>query len=179
MGIIMSIAPHDHTHHNHHCHVHSDDSIDGRIRHAKELCQASGGRFTTLREDIYRLILGAGRPLGAYDLINMLQQERIHTPESSTPKKSTNVAPPTVYRSLDFLLQFGLVHQLSSINAYIPCCHPRAEHAAAFLICQKCNRVQELSNPPISQMIEFSQNTLNFAVQKSMIELSGLCHDCQ
>lgn len=176
----MSIAPHDHhTDHNHHCLVHSDESIDRRIREAKELCQALGGRFTALREDIYRLILSADRPLGAYDLINLLQQERLHTNQPNTSKKSTNVAPPTVYRSLDFLLEFGLVHQLNSINAYIPCCHPRAQHAAAFLICQKCNQVQELSNPPVSQMIEFSQSQLNFAVKKSMIELSGLCDDCQ
>lgn len=175
----MSIAPHDHAiSHDHHCLVHSNAGINKRICEAKELCQTLGGRFTALREDIYRLILSAGRPLGAYDLINLLQQERLQNP-AQTSKKSSNVAPPTVYRSLDFLLEFGLVHQLSSINAYIPCCHPRAQHAAAFLICQNCNKVQELSNPPISQMIEFSQSQLNFAVKKSMIELSGLCNDCR
>lgn len=167
----MSDQPHTHSHH---CHVHSDDSIETRIKEAKNLCQAEGGRFTALREDIYRLILKAGKPLGAYDLINILQQERVRTGQ-----KPSNVAPPTVYRSLDFLLEFGLIHQLNSINAYIPCCHPRAEHAAAFLICQNCSKVQELSNPPVSQMIEFSQSTLNFAVKKSMIELSGTCDDCQ
>lgn len=158
---------------NHHCHVHSHGSIDKRLNQAKTLCQEAGGRFTALRENVYRLILSAGRPLGAYDLINMLQQERLNTNQKS------NVAPPTVYRSLDFLLEFGLIHQLNSINAYIPCCHPRQEHAAVFLICQICERVQELSNPPISQMIEFSQSQLDFAVKKSMIELSGTCHDCQ
>lgn len=160
--------------HSHHCHVHGSDSLEHRIQEARTLCQAEGGRFTTLREDIYRLILQAGRPLGAYDLISILQQER-----SRTDQKPTNIAPPTVYRSLDFLLEFGLIHQLNSINAYIPCCHPRSEHIAAFLICQQCASVQELSNLPISQMIEFSQQTLDFTVKKSVIELSGLCHDCK
>lgn len=171
MGNLMSDVTHTHSHH---CHVHSDGSLEERINEAKTLCHVEGGRFTALREDIYRLILSAGRPLGAYDLINILQQQRIQTGQ-----KPSNVAPPTVYRSLDFLLEFGLIHQLNSINAYIPCCHPRAEHAAAFLICQKCSKVQELSNPPVSQMIEFSQQTLDFAVKKSMIELSGICHDCR
>lgn len=158
----------------HSCHVHHDDNIQGRLKQAKKLCQEAGGRFTALREDIYRLILQAGRPLGAYDLMSLLQQERIQTKQ-----KLINVAPPTVYRSLDFLLEFGLIHQLNSINAYIPCCHPRQEHAAVFLICQNCQTVQELSNPPIHQMIEFSQKTLDFSVKKSMIELSGLCHACR
>ena len=29
-------------------------------------------------------------------------------------------APPTVYRTLEFLLEKGLIHRLTSINAYIP-----------------------------------------------------------
>lgn len=162
----------------HHCCVHDHQDINVRLDDAKQLCQAQGGRFTNLREDVYRLILQADKPLGAYDLINALQQIRNQSPKD-TDKTSANIAPPTVYRTLEFLLEFGLIHQLSSINAYIPCCHPRDTHIAGFLICEKCRHVQELSNPPVSQIVEFSQSQAHFQVRKSTIELSGLCQNCQ
>lgn len=166
-----------HSTENHSCHVHTQD-VDERIKHAQILCQQQGGRFTALRQDIYRLILQAGKPLGAYDLISALQQQRNRENQSSHAK-SRNIAPPTVYRSLDFLLSFGLIHQLSSINAYVPCCHPRKAHIAAFLICQSCRQVQELSTLPIDELVSYSQNNAHFIVKKSAIELSGICRACQ
>lgn len=166
----------NHTDHTHHCSVHDHHDIETRLTEARILCERQGGRFTTLRQDIYRLILSAGTPVGAYDLMSALQTHR--QTGDNAPKK-TNIAPPTVYRSLEFLLSHGLIHQLNSINAYIPCCHPRENHAAAFLICQKCNTVEELSNFPVTDMIEHSQKHAQFLVKKSTIELAGICRDCQ
>ena len=125
--------------------------VNERLLAAKEQCRSSGARFTPLRQQIYQLVLEANKPVGAYDLITQLQQMRLAEPEAEsdssnhqantqTPK---NVAPPTVYRSLEFLLSEGLIHQLTSINAYVPCCHPRAQHTAAFLIFAQCQRVKE------------------------------------
>lgn len=162
-----------HAHDAHHCSVHHHHDITTRLDEARQICEHKGSRFTALRQDIYRLILEADKPLGAYDLISALQDTR------KLANKPANIAPPTIYRSLEFLLSHGLVHQLNSINAYVPCCHPRHTHTAAFLICDNCRQVQECSNLPISEMIEFSQTHANFMVKKSTIELSGLCHDCQ
>ena len=58
--------------------------------------------------------------MGAYDLISALQQSRL-----SDANAKTNIAPPTVYRSLEFLLEEGLIHQLSSMNAYVPLLPPQ------------------------------------------------------
>ncbi len=63
-------------------------------------------------------------------------------------------APPTVYRTLDFLLEKGLIHRLTSINAYIPCCHPREGHQAAFLICTDCKSVKEASAQGLLQQLD-------------------------
>lgn len=158
----------------HHCSVHQDD-IDTRLDHAKSLCESLGGRFTALRQEVYRLILTSNKPLGAYDLISQLQEMR----KNALSDKKINVAPPTVYRSLEFLLSFGLIHQLNSINAFIPCCHPRQNHAAAFLICEHCQSVEECSNVPINEMISFSQKDAGFVVKKSVIELLGCCARCR
>ncbi|WP_394212057.1 Fur family transcriptional regulator [Psychrobacter piscatorii] len=168
-----------------------------RLAAAKEHCRLSGARFTPLRQQIYQLVLESDQPVGAYDLITQLQQMRLFEMDDgdtlkasglskqSVEKPSTkkrapkNVAPPTVYRSLEFLLSEGLIHQLTSINAYVPCCHPRAQHTAAFLICDQCQRVQECSSLPVQEMMSFAEQDVGFTVERSVIELSGRCQVCQ
>ncbi|MDN3442579.1 Fur family transcriptional regulator [Psychrobacter sp. APC 3279] len=161
--------------------------ITERLNAAKEQCRLNGSRFTALRQQIYQLILEANKPIGAYDLIAQLQSMRLsdtdshdETQKQSGKKQTTkNVAPPTVYRSLEFLLSEGLIHQLTSINAYVPCCHPRAQHTAAFLICGQCQRVQECSSLPVQEIMGFAEQDVGFVVERSVIELSGRCQACQ
>lgn len=163
-------------------HFTAHDVID-RLTAAKEQCRVSGARFTPLRQQIYQLVLAANKPVGAYDLITQLQQIRLSEPDTQdsalTNQTPKNVAPPTVYRSLEFLLSEGLIHQLTSINAYVPCCHPRAQHTAAFLICDQCQRVQECSSLPVQEMMSFAEQDVGFIVARSVIELSGRCQSCQ
>ncbi|WP_250163276.1 Fur family transcriptional regulator [Psychrobacter sp. WY6] len=175
--------------------------VTERLMAAKEQCRLNGARFTPLRQQIYQLVLAANKPIGAYDLITQLQQMRLSEPNnndssealnsqqhpmkasskalSSKKQSPKNVAPPTVYRSLEFLLSEGLIHQLTSINAYVPCCHPRAQHTAAFLICGQCQRVQECSSVPVQEMMSFAEQDVGFIVERSVIELSGRCQACQ
>ncbi|WP_201576962.1 transcriptional repressor [Psychrobacter sp. H8-1] len=151
-----------------------------RLEAAKEQSRLREVRFTPLRQQIYTLVLQANKPVGAYDLITQLQQIRLEsTDESANKQTQKNVAPPTVYRSLEFLLSEGLIHQLTSLNAYVPCCHPRAQHTAAFLICQHCQRVQECSSLPVQEMMSFAEQDIGFVVDHSVIELSGRCQNCQ
>ncbi|UNU72698.1 transcriptional repressor [Moraxella nasovis] len=159
--------------HSHHHNVHTHNVAE-RLLEAKLVCQNRGVRFTPLREEVYELILQAEKPIGAYELIDALQEKR----RQENPD-SKRIAPPTIYRSLDFLLEEGLIHQLSSISAYVPCCHPRSQHAAAFLICQECHSVEECSNLPVSGIMNFATNDASFVVNHAMIELKGICRDCQ
>lgn len=154
------------------------DEITARLAAAIKQCHARGVRFTPLRQQIYALVLQANKPLGAYDLITQLQQARL-SDSADMSAGAKNVAPPTVYRSLEFLLTEGLIHQLTSINAYVPCCHPRAQHTAAFLICDNCQRVQECSSLPVQEMMSFAEQDMGFMVARSVIELSGRCQACQ
>lgn len=151
--------------------------VKKRLAAAIEQSRVRGVRFTPLRQQIYELVLQANKPVGAYDLITQLQQARLVTAHDNGNTK--NVAPPTVYRSLEFLLSEGLIHQLTSINAFVPCCHPRAKHVAAFLICEQCQRVQECSSLPIQEMLSFAEHDMGFRVSHSVIELSGRCQVCQ
>ena len=144
------------------------EQIEAQIAQIKQDCQAQGLRFTALREQVYRLILLAAQPIGAYELLDLLQ--------SASEKV---VAPPTVYRSLDFLLRHGLVHQLNSSKAFFACSQPTDRHVAAFLVCRCCGEVQEFSHPSIQTMLTEVEQSTNFATQSSIIELSGVCQRCQ
>lgn len=166
---------HDHACHcDHHHNVHAHLDPKQRMLEAKAHCEARGVRFTPLREEVYALILASDKPLGAYDLISALQNSR-----HSSGAKNKNIAPPTIYRSLEFLLAEGLIHQLSSMNAYVPCCHPRSAHVAAFLICQKCHSVEECSNVPVDGLTEFAKHDANFEIERAVIELQGVCRACR
>ena len=154
------------------------DEVAARLTSAKYQCSTRGVRFTPLRQQVYTLVLQANKPVGAYDLITQLQQARLLDNDDDTAN-TKNIAPPTVYRSLEFLLNEGLIHQLTSINAYVPCCHPRDRHTAAFLICDQCQRVQECSSLPVQEVMSFAEKDVGFMVSRSVIELSGRCKTCQ
>ena len=138
-------------------------------------------RFTPLRQQIYQLVLEANQPVGAYDLITQLQQMRLVAPDGvdDASAQKTTKRGTTHGISQQVFTGEGLIHQLTSINAYVPRCHPRAQHMAAFLICAQCQRVQECSSVPVQEMMSFAEKDVGFVVERSVIELSGRCQACQ
>ena len=162
----MSLCSHEH--HNALHGVHDHHNIATRLAEAESLCATTGARLTPLRKEVLELILNASGPMGAYDLLAKIKSE------SDRP-----AAPPTVYRTLDFLLEKGLIHRLTSINAYIPCCHPREGHQAAFLICTECKNVKEVSAQGLLKQLDELSASDQFTAHHSIIEISGICQQCR
>lgn len=156
-----------HEHHDTLHGVHDHHDTEARLVEAEQLCLLAGSRLTPLRKEVLELILNSTGPVGAYDLLSKLKSA------SERP-----AAPPTVYRTLDFLLGKGLIHRLTSINAYIPCCHPRAGHQAAFLICTQCHIVKEASAQGLIQQLDQLAASDHFNAHHSIIEISGICQQC-
>lgn len=150
------------SHHNHgHC-------ISDALSSARQLCDERGVRLTSLREQVLGLVWQSHKPLGAYTLMDMLAQ-------ASTRR----VAPPTVYRALDFLLEEGLIHRINSLNAFIGCPSPTQKHQNHFLICQNCSVAVELDNASLNQNIIAAATAAGFSVTGHSIEINGLCPSCQ
>lgn len=156
-----------HEHHDTLHGVHDHPNVQARLEEAEAICVTSGARLTPLRKEVLELILNATGPVGAYDLLAKLKGS------SERP-----AAPPTVYRTLDFLLEKGFIHRLTSINAYIPCCHPREGHQAAFLICNECHAVTEASATGLLQQLNKLADSDHFKAHHSIIEISGICQQC-
>jgi Fur family transcriptional regulator, zinc uptake regulator len=157
-----------HEHHDTLHGVHDHPNVEARLAEAENICDLAGARLTPLRKEVLALILNASGPMGAYDLLAKIKSA------SDRP-----AAPPTVYRTLDFLLEKGFIHRLTSINAYIPCCHPREGHQAAFLICTQCKAVKEASAHGLFQQLQQLSEADQFTAQHSIIEISGICQQCR
>ena len=133
---------------------------------ADKICREQRLRLTPLRRRVLELIWLGHRPVGAYQLLEMLHDEG-------------SAAPPTIYRALDFLLQHGLIHRISSMNAYIGCSHAGRPHVGQFLICDNCHSLAELDDPEVIRSIEDSARRAGFIVHEQVIEINGLCPRCR
>jgi Fur family zinc uptake transcriptional regulator len=142
------------------------------IRHAKALCENRRVRLTPRRLQVLTLLTQSHQPMGAYEILDCLNQQV----NEADAAKSQLIAPPIVYRALEFLLAEGLVHRIESKNAFISCDHPGHQYAAQFLICSGCEKVAELDNPDSSLMAE--ADNLGFKVDHSVVEITGVCKDC-
>lgn len=148
-----------HPDHNH------QQCIANALHKAEQICLAQGQRFTAIRRKVFELIWQQHKPIGAYQILEELQQQ-------------TRTAPPTVYRALDFLLNLGLIHRISSLNAFVGCIHPGASHEGYFLICTSCKACAELNTASITREINHSAEQCRFVVQDRFVEVLGLCPDC-
>jgi Fur family zinc uptake transcriptional regulator len=145
-------------------HVHDGNAF---VSEVERLCEQRGLRLTPLRANALRLIADAGRPVKAYELLDQMKA----THEAA--------APPTVYRALDFLLEHGFIHKLSSINAYVGCHHPgSAQHAVPFLICDRCQSATELEDERIVELLDARARATGFVPQAQTLEVHGLCAGC-
>ncbi len=134
---------------------------------AAQLCEQRGVRLTDLRRHVLGLILDAGNPLGAYDLLDRLKASR------------SGAAPPTVYRALDFLKEHGLVHRIERLSAFVGCIEGHAHaHAAQFLICRNCGTVAELDDHELSTALAAAAGRAGFGVTGATIEAEGVCAAC-
>jgi len=137
------------------------------IEKAKQHCESEGVRFTHLREKVYSLLLDMQGAVGAYDLLDALKET-----ESSAK-------PATIYRTLDFLLEMGLIHRLESTNAFVACHHFGCSHPVQFLICDECGEVKEIQSSGLKETLDKQAQELGFQVKKQTIEAHGLCQRCQ
>ena len=148
--------------HNHqHC-------IESAVEHARVCCSQRGTRLTPQREGILRLVWQSHKPLGAYAIMELLAKER-----------GKAVAPPTVYRALDFLVEHQLIHRVHSLNAFIGCPEPERQHQNHFLICSHCGITVECGSHLLQSLIEKAAEAEDFEPQQQSLEIKGLCARCR
>ncbi|MBV6648452.1 MAG: transcriptional repressor, partial [Hoeflea sp.] len=107
-------------------------------------------------------------PLSAYTILDQLRDNGFR-------------APLQVYRALDKLVEFGMVHRIESLNAFVACSHPGCDgdNTIAFMICEKCGQVNEITDNALAKRVKQLAGDASFALKKTTIELRGICRTCQ
>ena len=151
-------------------HPHDRSGLSGRalkaeLKAAEARCVDAEQKLTAPRRRVLELLLEAGQPVKAYDLIAGFG-------EDGAPAK-----PPTVYRALDFLERQGFAHRIESLNAYVACKQGPEAHAAAFLICDCCGETREVEPVGAEQLIELAGRA-GYSVSVVTVEAHGRCAAC-
>ena len=117
---------------------------------------------------VYDLLRQADTPLSAYSILDALRDQGVR-------------APLQVYRALNKLIERGAVHRIESINGFVACsltnCGARA--VSIFMLCTKCERAAEFTDPAIDQKINALADDRLFAAKHKVIEMTGLCASCR
>lgn len=125
--------------------------------------------LTAWRRQVLDVLTAERRSLGAYDIIERIGRS-----------SGRSVAPMSVYRALDFLVETGLAHRLASRNAFLACCHRHCAHeTVVFLICDQCGRVEEAPSPTVGSGLAEAAQGAGFSVRTETVEVAGTCAACR
>lgn len=124
--------------------------------------------LTPARRAALDILIKANRPVGAYEMIDLLADEKGKRP-----------APISVYRALGYLLDQGLAHRLASRNAFVVCGHAHeAGEPVIFLICDECGEVSEATSPELTSGLAGLTAAAGFQPRTRVVEIAGLCGRC-
>jgi Fur family zinc uptake transcriptional regulator len=109
----------------------------------------------------------AQKPMGAYELLELLRQEGLRSPLQ-------------IYRALEQLIEDGAVHKIESLSAFALCTHADCggHGHAAFAICKNCGQTSEFHNAALDRMLRRLAKRKGFRTTATTVELSGLCEAC-
>lgn len=147
------------------------NNIEKSLQSAEEHCQRNGSKLTKKRRQILSLLLGADRAISAYELIELFNDQFEHKPPAMS-----------VYRILDYLVSFDLIHKVNAANKFIACTqiHNMENHGATqLLFCQQCQQVQEtpLNTTVYEGLLDEIKKSGN-QLCSQQLEFTCICNAC-
>lgn len=121
--------------------------------------------MTALRREVLELLLRNGSAK-AYEL------------QDDMRARHRRVAPTTVYRALDFLIENQLVHRVDSLNTFIACNGEHTDHHALLLVCSVCEEASELADEQVVAALGERLREAGSGFRESGIEIKGVCGRC-
>lgn len=131
---------------------------------ARAHCAARGAQLTDLRAQVLELLLRRDKATKAYELLADMQA------------RQPGVAPMTIYRALDFLVEQELVHKVDATSSFLVCHHDHSHghhhHAPVLLVCESCGSTTEWDDADAGRQLA----PPGFHVHAT--EIKGRCADC-
>jgi Fur family zinc uptake transcriptional regulator len=144
----------------------STQSDAAALARAEALCAERGVRLTDQRRDVLALVLAAGRPVGAYELLDQLREQ------------GHSGGPPTVYRALAWLQKQGLVHRLASTQSFVACTHPGDDHEGLIFVCEACGESVETHLDQVTEALDRKARRLGYTLPAEPLEVRATCRRC-
>jgi Fur family transcriptional regulator, zinc uptake regulator len=133
---------------------------------SREISERIGFRATPLRCGVLRVLEKVGRPIGAHEILERVNENL-----------GRQLAPPSIYRTLDFLLERKLAIRIVSLNAFLAVSSLISEDCIVCL-CDGCGHAEIARSSSLSWSTHQAAADLGFRVTKPIIELHGLCIRC-
>ena len=103
------------------------------------------------------------------------EAENLH---SSIKKKGKRTSRATVYRTLELLVQCGLLEVVDFGGNSHHYEHVLGHQHHDHLICERCGRIIEFTHRPLEKLKEKVCKEMNFYGRSHVLKISGICHRC-
>lgn len=149
--------------HNHDNKVNADQLIAS----VQEMSKARGDRMTSVRHDVINVMSKLKEPQSAYKILAELNKKR-------APKLSAM----SLYRTLDYLIELGVVIKYDSQNVYKLCIGHDHDHSHLLMICNHCGSTKEVEDCSAEQKLQNIAKKYGHTLKHNVVELHGLCAKC-
>jgi len=124
-------------------------------------------KITPEREAIVNAILSLGKHFEADELLVKLRQRK------------RKIAKASIYRTLKLLVDAGILRPVIFTDRHLHYEQAIGKKHHAHLICLKCGKVYEFSNPRILKELDKAYKQYHFNEFNHKVEATGYCKNCQ
>ena len=131
-------------------------------------CLKKKKSLTPSRTLVIKTLSKHKKPISAYELRDEV---------NNNGDISINISQ--IYRVLEFWIDLGLIHKISSINKFLLCITPEEKHTHILNFCTVCEKVFETCNEKMGLNLKKSTAKLDLAFNNNRsVEIPVICPQC-
>ena len=133
-----------------------------------DCCLKNKKSLTPSRTLVIKTLSKHKKPISAYELRDEINKN-----------KDLRINISQIYRVLEFWIDLGLIHKISSINKFLLCVTPDEKHIHMLNYCTVCEKVYETCNKQMGLNLEKSTAKLDLAFNTTRsVEIPVICPKC-
>ena len=132
-------------------------------------CLKKNKSLTPSRNLVIKTLSKYKKPISAYELRDTINNNN----------KDVKINISQIYRVLEFWIDLGLIHKISSINKYLLCITPEEKHTHMLNFCTVCEKVFETCNEQMGLNLKRSTAKLDLSFNDTRsVEIPVICPEC-
>ncbi len=133
-----------------------------------DCCLKNKKSLTPSRTLVIKTLSKHKKPISAYELRDEINNNG-----------DVNINISQIYRVLEFWIDLGLIHKISSINKFLLCITPEEKHTHILNFCTVCEKVYETCNERMGLNFKKSTAKLDLAFNNNRsVEIPVICPKC-